>query len=157
VRSLCPTARNGLQAQIPAAKSKPRVEDVREAAVVVWRSGRVLLRQRAAAERWAGMWDFPRLVLDEGAAAPQLVDGVARMTGVRIVPGRLLTVIKHGVTRFRITLECYEARCADGSLSPRRSDLRWVRPTELSDFPLSVSARKLARLIVANQPTSASV
>lgn len=151
VRGLCPTRREGLQHVVPRAKSPPRVEQVREAAVVVRRRGRVLLVERQPGERWAGLWDFPRFPLDPADNGQQrqiLIECVAEATGVVCRPRKLLTTLKHGVTRFRITLDCHVAdyeRAIRGK-SPR-AKTAWVVPGELEQYPLSVTGRKLARLI----------
>ena len=52
-------AGGGWQHLVPAAARKPNYENVREAALIVWRGRRVLMRQCQAQERWAGLWDFP--------------------------------------------------------------------------------------------------
>src|SRR5690606_7504990 len=113
----------------------------------VRKPGRVLLRQRAKGERWEGMWDFPRFPLDgEGPlfVRRELVDGVREQTGVEIEPGALLKTIKHGVTRYRITLDCYEARATGGRIrSTESSPVRWTPLADLSGLPLSVTARKI--------------
>ncbi|HEX5444077.1 MAG TPA: NUDIX domain-containing protein, partial [Pirellulales bacterium] len=148
VRSLCPTHRLGWQRLVPMAKAPPRVEQVREAAVVVRRRGKVLLVERQPGERWAGLWDFPRFPFDgEGAGA--LIDGVAAAAGVICRPLQLLKTLKHSVTRFRITLDCHLADYV--RLAPkRRADLpkaSWAPLDELESYPLSVTGRKLARLV----------
>lgn len=152
VRRLCPTHRDGLQQTVPLAKASPRVEQVREAAVVVRRRGRVLLIERRPGERWAGLWDFPRFPLDagNGERPGELVDSVARLTGVVCRPRERLATLKHDVTRFRITLECHLADYL--RMRPVRTGERpktaWVWPDELEPYPLSVTGRKLARLVV---------
>jgi len=76
-----------------------------------------------------------------------LIDGVRKLTGINVEPGRRLATIKHGVTRFRITLDCYEARYV--SNSGRTADpplMKWLRPTELAEYPLSTTGRQLSRL-----------
>ena len=65
------------------------------------------------------------------------------MTGVLVTPEEKLTTIKHGVTRFRITLTCYSADYVSGRLRERGS-LRWMGPEQLGDLPLSVTGRKIA-------------
>jgi A/G-specific adenine glycosylase len=150
VAPLCGARRLGLQAAIPAARPKPRFEAVRAAAVVVWRRGRVLLVRCPDGGRWAGLWDFPRLeVRCDGPAAlrRELIEHVRLIAGITIEPGRRLATLKHGVTRFRITLDCYEAACNDSQRAKRSSDLRWLRPAELDAYPLSTTGRKLARLV----------
>jgi A/G-specific adenine glycosylase len=149
LRDQCAAARHGMQREIPAPKKRPVIEEVREATVVVWRSGKVLIRQRATGERWAGMWDFPRFALDRsnGELHHALAEGVIKQTGVAANIDRQLTTIKHGVTRFRITLECYEGRCDSAFRIKSDPALQWLKPTELHTVALSVPARKLARLI----------
>ena len=60
VAKFCPTFASGLQDDVPVKKEKTVYEDVNEAAVVVRKGTRVLLRRCGAGERWAGLWDFPR-------------------------------------------------------------------------------------------------
>ena len=166
-----------MQLQIPPPKRKPAPQAVREAAVVVRRGGRVLLLRRPDGGRWAGLWDFPRFALEAAAKPPglsqfssrglsqfssdengtvplggdlsrALAAGVRGLTGVRVRPRRRLKTFRHGVTRFRITLECYEGECISNAKGKSAAAaLRWVRPGELETYPLSSTARKLARLV----------
>lgn len=149
--ALCPTFKQGLQSEIPPPKAKTKYEERHEAAVVIRRRGKVLLRRCGEGERWAGLWDFPRVSFehDKGiAAAEQIRAGVRRQVGFPIRLGAHLATIKHGVTRFRITLACYEATHSGGRRAKQLGDnLRWTRPTQLSDFPLSTTGRRLAELV----------
>lgn len=152
---LCPTFAAGLQAEIPAARSKPRIEQVREAAVVVRRGRSVLLMKRGEGQRWAGLWDFPRFGVSSHAEQElneELAAGVLRLTGIAIAAGAKLATIRHGVTRFRITLECHEARCIKRPSPPARStpaELKWVKPADLGEYPLSTPARRLSQIVAA--------
>lgn len=148
VRLLCPTRAHGLQPQIPQPKRPTAYEAVREAAVVIRRGDRVLIRRCAPDERWAGLWDFPRFgvtAADGPALAQELAEHTRRLTGLTVELLGPLATLKHGVTRFRITLECYQARVLAGRLRP--SALRWVSPAELTAYPLSVTGRQIARLL----------
>jgi len=151
VAMLCRARREELQQEIPPPKPKPAYEAVREAAVVVRRRGRVLLVRCGDGGRWAGLWDFPRLRLESTRPAEveqELIEGVRRLCGVTIRPGERLATIRHGVTRYRITLDCYEANYEDAS--PRSADAaetKWLRPAELDAYPLSTTGRKLAERI----------
>jgi len=151
VRVLCAANASGLQAEIPRAARKLKLTDLYEAAVVVQKKGQILLRQCAPGERWAGLWDFPRFELEsEGppAVRDELVEKVNAQTGVSIEPGDTFQTIKHGVTRYRITLRCYQAHWTSGSVrSTAARPVRWVKQRELADYPLSTSGRKLAGLI----------
>jgi A/G-specific adenine glycosylase len=148
---LCRANQQGRQSEIPPPKKKRPPEPVREAAVVVRRRGRVLLVRWPEGRRFAGLWDFPRFPLDghqSAAIARELVDNVRALTGVAIAPGRHVATLTHTVTRFRITLECYEAKYLSsvaGSATPLET--RWLRPAELEAYPLSSTGRKLAKRI----------
>jgi A/G-specific adenine glycosylase len=154
VAAHCAAFASGLQREIPKLAKPQAATAVREAAVVVRRNGAVLLRQCAEGERWAGLWDFPRFALEaEGPlfVRDELIAKVRAQTGVAVQPAGLLKTLKHGVTRFRITLDCYEAHPAGGRVrSTVARPVRWTHRGELPELPLSVTGRKIARLIAGN-------
>jgi A/G-specific adenine glycosylase len=150
--SVCAAYAAGLQHEIPRPKLKQRYTDLREAAVVVRRNGRVLMRECGNGERWAGLWDFPRFPLDaEGPlfAKNEIVEKVRNQTGVTCSPGSLVKTIKHGVTRYRITLDCFDAAFVSG----RATHARWVTNSELAALPLSTTGRKIAGLAFSEHST----
>ena len=60
--------------------------------------------------------------------------------------GKHRKTLKHGVTRFRITLDCYDARFVSGPDGKTGLvETRWLRPDELDEYPLSTTGRKLCR------------
>ena len=156
VATLCEAHRLGKQQQIPAVRPKARVVAVHEAAVIVWRDGKLLLRQRVASERWAGLWDFLRfsVPVQRGRKWRQhLVDEVHRSVGMKVELRDRLVTMKHGVTRFRITLHCYQATYLDrGRRLSGAPPIKWLRPAELTGYPLSTTGRKIARLLCGEKP-----
>lgn len=153
---LCPTNKLGLQKEIPRPKRPPKVENVREGALVVERSrGReVLLVQRAEGQRWAGLWDFPRFTVTAESprnVAAELQKSAQAALGLKFAVGERWYALKYGVTRFRITLGAYSATAVGGKLKPTGyAAARWVPIAELKDYPLNVSARKLAGRLLAD-------
>jgi len=140
----------GRQQEIPPPKPQPKIEQVHEAAVVVRRRGRVLLLERREGERFAGLWDFPRFEIRRRRGASlrrELAENVRELTGVDIEAGQRFATLRHGVTRFRITLYCHEAECvaARRGKAPRR--LKWITLGQLDALPLSTTGRKISRLI----------
>lgn len=162
LNSLCPTYASDLQDRIPAIRLPPETEQVYEAAVLIHHRGRLLLRKCGQNERWAGLWDFPRFPLNsslkqrtasKNRTLAALVDSVLQQTGITIDEAEHFATLRHSVTRFRITLDCFTATCTDRA--PRHNarstkngltEKRWVKPEELDDYPLSTTGRKLARL-----------
>lgn len=147
---VCAARAGGLQKVIPRPKRQKKYIDIREAAVVVLRNGRVLIRQCAANERWAGLWDFPRFEVEsEGPlfAAQEIVDKVHRQTGITCGAPSLLKTIRHGVTRYRITLDCYYSTPTSGRIHRAQSGaVRWLRLADLPKLPLSTTGRRIAEL-----------
>lgn len=153
--SVCPLAddcaaqRQGLQESIPPPAEPPRIVEVREAAVVIRRGSQVLLVQRPDKGRWAGMWEFPHDVLEAGetheAAAGRLAES---LTGLRIGATKEMLRLRHGVTRFRITMVCFEARQRGGKFeSTFYQQARWLKRQELAAYPVSSPQRKLANAV----------
>ena len=148
---LCAANAAGLQHEIPRAKSRRQYTQLREAAVIVHKNGRVLMRQCAPDERWTGLWDFPRFELHFAGshfAGDEIVKKLQAQTGVTCTIPILLNTMRHGVTRYRITLDCYQARHLAGrARSASGSAIRWTAITELPTLPLSTTGRKIATLV----------
>ncbi len=149
--SVCAANAAGLQREIPAAKPKQTFTELREAAVVVRKNGSVLLRRCGEKERWAGLWDFPRFELEASGplfAKREIAEKVAAQTGIACAPGSLFKTLRHGVTRFRITLDCYDAAYLEGRVRANESaEVRWQARSTLPQLPLSTTGRKIANLI----------
>lgn len=151
--TLCGARQAGLVAEIPPPAARPQIEELLEAAIVVRRRGQVLLCRRDASGRWAGMWDFPRVALHAKRPrdrAREILDYIRRATGLEVKLGQRIATLRHGVTRFRITLECFEAEAISGKArADAGSDkVAWVDPSQLAEYPLHVTGRKLAKLLI---------
>ncbi len=148
---VCVVNAAGLQSKIPVAKPRTVFTELREAAVVVRKKGAVLLRRCGEKERWAGLWDFPRFELEASGplfAAREIAAKVESQTGIACEPGALLKTLKHGVTRYRITLDCYEATYLSGrTRTSNDGAVRWQSLQSLTEIPLSTTGRKIADMI----------
>jgi A/G-specific adenine glycosylase len=147
--ALCQAKALGLTETIPAKTPRPKIEVVRETAVVLWRKGAVFLAQRPPTGRWAEMWEFPRIGIQADQSPETAAAGLMRDLGFEVDIDHELTTIRHGVTRFRITLVCLEGRHRAGTFRagvyPRGE---WVVPERLIDYPVSSPQRQLAKLVL---------
>jgi A/G-specific adenine glycosylase len=147
VAGLCAARAAGLQEAIPPKPAAAAPTRITEAAVVIRRGKDVLLVQRPAdASRWANLWEFPHGELGDGESPRAAGRRVVRtLTGLRVRLGSELLTVRHGVTRFRITMVCFEAHHRGGRFrSPYYQRGVWVRPERLADYPLSVPQRRIA-------------
>jgi len=59
-----------------------------------------------------------------------------------------LLTIRHGVTRYRITLTCVEAMLRRGTFrSSFYANAHWLAPGRLGEYPVSAPQRRLASVI----------
>ena len=146
VSGFCRAFRDQTQAVIPMAAKRPEITAVTEASVAVRHNRSYLLRRCPAGERWAGLWDFVRFELQDANDLPRIAAIVHEQTGLHVDLGPQLAELKHGVTRFRITLKCFTASKVSGTLHSG-IEWEWVKPAAFAEYPLSVTGRKFAQLL----------
>ena len=110
----CIAHRHGLQNKIPRKTPAPHIEEMREVAVALWKNRKVLLVQCPDSGRWAGMWELPRSEVPPARTPAAAATALLARLGLRAMLGRELATIRHGVTRFRITLVCLQASFRSG-------------------------------------------
>lgn len=73
--------------------------------------GEVLLRKRPENQKiwWRGMWELPRTTKLEGETPQEALARLGNELGFGIEGGEEVARLKHGVTRYAITLSCLEA------------------------------------------------
>ncbi|PHR86269.1 MAG: A/G-specific adenine glycosylase [Blastopirellula sp.] len=151
VMGLCPTFAGQLQAEIPKKKKRMKFEDRNEVAVVIQKKNKFLVRKCRPDERWAGLWDFPRFDLTgiaNGERLSEIENKANQQTGTTIQLGDKITTIKHGVTKYRITLDVYRVQSVAGRLKKTDAgELCWVNAQQLEALPLSTTGRKIERLL----------
>jgi A/G-specific adenine glycosylase len=147
----CVARQQGRQESIPARTPPPEVVPIREAAIVVRRGPQVLFVQRPPAGRWAGMWEFPHGPLGEGESHEEAASRLLhQLTGLHAKVGSELVTIRHSITRYRITLICFEAEYASGEFqSLLYVEGRWLSLADLAAYPVSSPQRRLARFLLS--------
>ncbi len=142
----CEAKRLGLQASIPPKPKAKAIVSVAEVGVVLHDDRAVCLFQRRPdAKRWAGMWEVPHGEVLEGETLEAAAARVVReLTGFTVALGEELAVVRHGVTRYAITLTGFTANRVGGAFAPGHYvQYREVSAGELADYPMSTSQRQL--------------
>jgi A/G-specific adenine glycosylase len=160
VRRLCVAHREGRQERLPTRVKRAGVMPRNFLAFVVERRGRFLVRQRPPGGVNAQFWEFPNVEVktgDDRACRPsarrwlrnQQLRGVHRdasrqTAGFHLISTKPFCIIKHSITRYRITLEAWRAELAPPAA---KTPGRWLTLKQLRQLPF-VSAHKkiLARL-----------
>ena len=140
---LCKARENGTQEKRPVLKAKKGTPHYIHAAAVIVNRGRVLLSQRPADGLLGGMWEFPNARVGENPAM-ELTKALRSATSLRVKRGEALDVVDHAYSHFSVSVHPF--RCAVVSI-PKNTNLKWVRLSELEDFPMGKVDRQIARKI----------
>ncbi len=143
----CPTRAENRQREIPRPKKPPKYEEINEAVIVLQRDSMILMRLCQSDERWAGLWDFPRFTVTSRQAETQLAQDLSDATGLATELKNTEMQIKHAVTRFKITLDCYRSTRVRNRLR-NGTAYEWRNLEDLAELPLSITGRKIAKRIL---------
>ncbi len=149
VSSQCQAYKLGLQGEIPGRVTRIQYESRREYALLIPdRRKRWLVYQVPAGQRWAGLWDFPRITAVATNSAQDSADQIGRETGLQLTGLCQVATFKHAVTKYRITLEVYRTQpAAAKDLLPTQTHYRFATSAEIGALPLSVTGRRIAELL----------
>jgi len=148
---ICEARKNGAQELRPVLKPKKSVPHYTHAAAVILQRGRVLLAQPPPDGLLGGMWEFPngRVNADPAKELTKAINAAyslkARIERSRNVKKKEeMGVIQHAYTHFKITVHAF--RCELVSV-PKNKNLKWVKLTDLDDYPMGKVDRQIARIV----------
>jgi ADP-ribose pyrophosphatase YjhB (NUDIX family) len=99
------------------------------------------------------MWQFPNVEIHPGETVRDAVRrAVSETVGVDVSPRCRATVVRHSVTRYRMTLEADP--CLESGGEPRRVSCQawnWVCPSQLGDYALPAAHRNIARRVLREE------
>ena len=151
----CQALSDGLVDVLPELPARAKATPVHVAAAIATRNGRVLVTKlRPDAARWAGMWLFPNAEVGSTETAEAAVTrALLSAVGLRGEATGILCVVRHTVTRFRITLDAYQVRAKGGAAQALTvAECAWKRPDELASLAMPNAHRQIAeRLLVPRQ------
>lgn len=152
VRPWCRAFTEGIQEKLPVLSPRMEYQSRHDALVIIWRGDRVLLRKCEEGEHWTGLWDFPRVTLAAaGPKADQAGQGSAgqveqllrREFGLNVSTEPADKRLKHAVTKYRITLDCYWGQLLRG-LPKGEPKFVWMEVEQLDELALNGTGRKVA-------------
>jgi A/G-specific adenine glycosylase len=142
----CQALAQGLVEQLPELPTRAKPTVVHMVAAIATRGGRVLVTKLSPdAPRWAGMWLFPNAEVSPQETPEAAVQRVLLSSaGLRGKASGIACVVRHSVTRFRITLDAYRAIELSGTAQAKTvAALAWKKPSELSDLAMPAAHRAI--------------
>lgn len=115
--------------------------------------GKLLIARRPEDAMLGGLWEFPGGKQKKGE---QITETVKRELdeelGVEVSVFEKLTELKHAYSHFKITMHAYWCRIEKGTPKPKSSsELKWVSPSELEQYPFPKANKTLTELITENK------
>ena len=102
--------------------------------------GRVLIAQRPEGKKLAGLWEFPGGKVEVGERPEQaLIRELKEELGIDVTEACLAPFVfaSHGYDSFHLLMPLYLCRRWNGVVAAREhAALAWVRPNQLSDYPM---------------------
>jgi len=102
--------------------------------------GRVLIAQRPMQKAMGGLWEFPGGKVEAGETPEaSLIRELDEELGIAVKEACLapFTFASHAYRDFHLMMPLYVCRRWEGTPSPREhSALKWVKPKELSKWPM---------------------
>jgi A/G-specific adenine glycosylase len=138
VQKQCDAFRSRRVGELPNLGPRVAATVRRFVAFVVEHRGLFLVRQRPAGVVNAHLWEFPNVEITAPFADPQKIAGSD--LGFKVTDLEKLCVIKHSITRYRITLEAWRIKM---KRHPKKLLLKgcWLAPCDLQTLAFS-SAHK---------------
>jgi 8-oxo-dGTP diphosphatase len=110
------------------------------AVALIDRDGRVLLAQRPEGKAMAGLWEFPGGKVEaEETPEAALIRELHEELGIDTWESCLapLTFASHAYPDFHLLMPLFACRKWQGTPQSREGQaLKWVRPSELRDYPM---------------------
>lgn len=112
---------------------------------------RVLIAQRAPGKEMAGLWEFPGGKVESGETPEAaLIRELKEELGIAVTEACLapFTFASHAYPGFHLLMPLYVCRRWTGNPHPlEHSALKWVRPRELSAWPMPPADRPLIPML----------
>lgn len=138
----CRALREGRVSELPNLGNRARATPRRFAAFVVQRGRHFLVRQRPAGVVNAHLWEFPNVELQSSDA--DVKRAAREELGVRLKAIEPLCVVKHSITRYRITLEAFRVIGARPD-RPEPAGGVWFEAKELSGLAFTSAHKRILR------------
>jgi A/G-specific adenine glycosylase len=114
-------------------------------AFVLEHGGHVLVQQRPAGVVNAHLWEFPNIEITGEATSPLPAAVLGSLFQVEAKTLNSLCVVKHSITRYRITLTAHHVVL---TRQPAKLTGVWLKPDQLSELAFAAAHKKIVHAVV---------
>ncbi|MCB2155566.1 A/G-specific adenine glycosylase [bacterium] len=153
--SVCPVAdhcaarKTGRPEDFPVLRPKTPMKDVREAAIIVQKEGKILVMKRPPEGSFADMWEIPRSEVAKGEGAKSAAARVLQeLTSLQARPRGPVLRLQHVVMRSRIQLHVFTTEHPGGRVRRKfHVAHEWISPSEWMKRPISTTQKDIAQFL----------
>src|SRR5437879_1536728 len=143
IQKLCRAFQRRCVDRIPAGSARPEAIRRRFAALVAENGGRFLVRKRTGGVVNAGLWEFPNIEVN-GTEPQRLLE---KLFSLPFAKPALFCTIQHTITRYRITLEVFQASMSGVAKS---KDGKWCTLDQLHRLAFSSAHKRIVDKLSAS-------
>ncbi|WP_432822529.1 A/G-specific adenine glycosylase [Trichloromonas sp.] len=147
---LCRARAANLQHELPRSRQKKTVPVQTQVALLLERSGRLLVRKRPLDGMLGGLWEFPAAAVaagkDPACAARKLLAELGLAGELREAGA-----VRHAYSHFKLDLHCYRGAVDGPLLVAEAGESRWLELAELGAIPLHGAHKKVLALLASNR------
>lgn len=140
----CAAKRDSRQSELPNLGERAAATQRKFFAYVIQNHGKVLVRQRPPGVVNAGLWEFPNIEVELKTKDP--LNAAQQAWSKSFTTAEPFCVIKHSITRYRITLEAFRAETKPGASLPAELG-EWYPLEKLHDLPFTSAHGKIRKHI----------
>jgi len=149
VNEFCDARLHGEQDLLPTRRPRKPLPFHTVAVGVICRKGRILIDKRRPEGLLGGLWEFPGGKKRRGEALETaLRREVREELALTVRVGRLLAVVDHAYSHFRVRIHAFECTCASGT--PRClacAECKWVRPGDLGRYAFPAANKRIIEIL----------
>ncbi|MBM4024680.1 MAG: A/G-specific adenine glycosylase [Planctomycetes bacterium] len=155
VNSLCAARRHHEQDALPTRVPKRPLPFHTVVVGMIYRDGRILIDKRKPDGLLGGLWEFPGGKRRPGETLQAaLRREVREELALTVRVGRLLAVVDHAYSHFRVRIHAFECTYVSGT--PRCitcAVFKWVRPGDLGRYAFPAANNKIIAILRSRKPT----
>ena len=157
LESMCLSRKAGLEHERPI-KGKPKeVVRITMATGVLVHHNRLFIQKRLPGDVWAGLWEFPGGVIEDGESQEQaLVREFQEETEMDVVPTWRIGTVRYSYTKYRVTMHGFYCALANGRepepVLSAASRYEWIEFQDMDKWAFPAGHAKLRTIMQEQGP-----
>jgi len=149
VNRFCEAGLHHEQDSLPTRVPRKQLPFHTVAVGVIYRNGRILIDKRKPEGLLGGLWEFPGGKKRRGEPLPAaLRREVREELAITVRVGRLLAVVDHTYSHFRVRIHAFECTYVSGTPHCIAcADFKWVRPGDLGRYAFPAANKKIMEIL----------